>query len=426
MTATHDQRLGAALCLASAVAFGVLAVFGKLAFDAGVGVVTLLFVRFALAAPILWAAAFRRAEAGPLARTPARTVLAALALGAVGYAMQAGLYFAALKRMDASILSLVLYTYPAFVTVAAIGLGRETPNRRRIGALLVSSAGVALVLAGAGAGGVDLLGAAKGVGAALSYTAYILVSDRVGGRLDPLPLSALVTTGAAVTFGIAGAATGSLDTGFANEGWGWLAAIAIVSTVTPIVLFFAGLRRVGPSMAAILSTLEPPTTVAFAFLVFGESLTGVQIAGGALVLAAVVALQLKPRAAVRIPRQDDPERQVEQDLRARQEHRQHEQHAHGRRGHVEPARQAGADAGHDAAALRADERLRRHQAVFALSLGALRGGSWISSSAGWPAASSRLRSSSAFSSAPNRTARLVIHIQTRKLTTPPSVPYVFW
>jgi drug/metabolite transporter (DMT)-like permease len=135
-----------------------------------------------------------------------------------------------------------------------------------------------------------------GVGAALSYTAYILVSDRVGGRLDPLPLSALVTTGAAITFGVAGAATGSLDAGFAGDGWGWLAAIAIVSTVTPIVLFFAGLRRVGPSMAAILSTLEPPTTVAFAFLVFGESLTAVQLAGGALVLAAVVVMQTAPRA----------------------------------------------------------------------------------------------------------------------------------
>jgi drug/metabolite transporter (DMT)-like permease len=299
MTATRDQRLGAALCLASAVAFGVLAVFGKLAFDAGVGVLTLLFVRFALAAPILWVAAFRRA--GSLARTPAGTLLAALALGAVGYALQAALYFAALERMDASLLSLLLYTYPAFVTVAAIALGRETANRRRIGALLVSSAGVALVLAGAGAAGFDWLGAAMGVGAALSYTAYILVSDRVGGRLDPLPLSALVTTGAAVTFGVAGVATGTLDTGFAGEGWGWLAAIAVVSTVTPIVLFFAGLRRVGPSMAAILSTLEPPTTVAFAFLVFGESLTGVQIAGGALVLAAVVVLQARPRRAVSAP-----------------------------------------------------------------------------------------------------------------------------
>ena len=71
-------------------------------------------------------------------------------------------------------------------------------------------------------------------------------------------LAALVTTGAALTFGIAGTGTGSLDAGFENEGWIWLAAIAFVSTVAPIVLFFAGLKRVGPSMAAILSTLEPP------------------------------------------------------------------------------------------------------------------------------------------------------------------------
>jgi uncharacterized membrane protein len=131
MIDARDHRLGATLCLASAVAFGLLAVFGKLAFDAGVGVITLLFVRFAFAAPILWAAALRRRRT-LLAGTAAKTVLAALALGAVGYAMQAGLYFAALERMDASLLSLLLYTYPAFVTVAAIALGRETANRRRV------------------------------------------------------------------------------------------------------------------------------------------------------------------------------------------------------------------------------------------------------------------------------------------------------
>jgi drug/metabolite transporter (DMT)-like permease len=292
----NDQRLGGAFCVASAIAFGALAVFGKLAYEAGVGVLTLLAVRFAIAAPVLWAAALqRRRRRSALAGAGARTVLAALALGAIGYSMQAGLFFAALTRMDASLLSLVLYTYPAFVTIAAIALGRETPSRRRIAALLASSCGVTLVLLGAGSGGFDWLGAAMAVGAALSYTGYILVSDRVGVRLDALPLAALVTTGAALTFGIAGAATGSLDGDFAREGWAWLAAIALVSTVTPIVLFFAGLKRVGPSTAAILSTLEPPTTVALAFLAFGESLTTVQLAGGGLVLGAVLALNVRSR-----------------------------------------------------------------------------------------------------------------------------------
>jgi drug/metabolite transporter (DMT)-like permease len=50
-------------------------------------------------------------------------------------------------------------------------------------------------------------------------------------------------------------------------------------------------------MAAILSTLEPPTTVALAFLVFGESLTAMQLAGGALVLGAIVVLHARPAAA---------------------------------------------------------------------------------------------------------------------------------
>jgi drug/metabolite transporter (DMT)-like permease len=286
------QRLGSALCIGSAVAFGGLAVFGKLAYEAGVGVTTLLFVRFAIAAPILWALALHRH--GALAAASRRSVLGGLGLGALGYALQAGLFFSALKRMDASLLSLILYTYPAFVTLAAIGLGRETTSRRRIGALLVSSAGVGLVLLGAGGGEFDWLGAAMGIAAALTYTAYILVSDRVGGDLEPLSLAALVTTGAAVTFGIVATASGSLDVGFAGEGWIWLAALAVVSTVTAITLFFAGLRRVGPSMAAMLSTLEPATTVGLAFLVFGEALTGVQLVGGALVLGAVLLLHARP------------------------------------------------------------------------------------------------------------------------------------
>jgi drug/metabolite transporter (DMT)-like permease len=289
------HRLGSMMIAASAVTFGALAVFGKLAFDAGVGIVTLLFVRFAVSAAVLWAATLR--TRGALAATGMRAAVAALALGAVGYALQAGLYFAALMRMDASLLSMVLYTYPAMVTIGAIALGRETASRRRVGALLVSSSGVALVLLGSGTHGFDYLGAAMGVGAALAYTAYILVSDHVAVDIPALPLSALVTTGAAVTFGVAGVATGSLDTGFAQDGWLLLAAIALVSTVTPILLFFSGMRRVGPSMAAILSTIEPPTTIVLAFAAFGESPTAVQLTGGALVLGAVLVLQYRPAAA---------------------------------------------------------------------------------------------------------------------------------
>jgi len=289
-----QQRTGALLVLASAVAFGVMPIFGKLSFEAGVGVATLLFVRFAMAAPVLWAAAAVRGTL-PRDRGP---VVRALLLGAVGYAMQAGLYFLALERMDASVLSLILYSYPALVTGAAILLRRESASRRRLVALVTASGGLILVLAGAGVGSLNLAGCALGAGAALTYATYILVSDGVTKSLEPLPLAALVATGAMLTLGTIAALTGSLDFGFDPVGWLWVGMASMVSTVAAVVLFFSGMSRVGPSTAAILSTLEPPVTVALVFVTFGQALGVVQLLGAAAVLGAAVIVNLPgPRAA---------------------------------------------------------------------------------------------------------------------------------
>lgn len=284
--------MGPLLCLISAAAFGTMAIFGKLAFQAGVGVGDLLLIRFAMAAAVLVAIA---SVTGALRDLTRRAVVVGLLLGGVGYAAQSGLYFLALERMDASVLALLLYTYPALVTVAAIAVGRERATRRRTVALAMSGAGTALVLIGAGAGALEPLATAMGLGAALTYTAYILVGDRMVEGTGSVALAALVTTGATITFTVVALATGGPDGGFAASGWSALVAIALVSTVVAILAFLAGLARVGPSAAAILSTLEPPVTVALAALAFGESLTPVQLAGGGLVLCAVVLLQLRRR-----------------------------------------------------------------------------------------------------------------------------------
>ena len=74
----------------------------------------------------------------------------------------------------------------------------------------------------------------------------------------------------------------------------------VVSTVGAILLFFAGLARVGPSAASILSTLEPVVTVGLAAAAFGESLSPLQLLGGALVLSAVVVMQWPARGRLRV------------------------------------------------------------------------------------------------------------------------------
>ena len=128
---------GALICLASAVAFGAMAIFGKLAYDEGATVGTLLAVRFSLAAALFWALVACHGRRAPPARALAAATSASRSRSArVGYSAQAGAYFAALQRLDAALLSLLLYTFPAMVTVAAIALGRERASRRTAGALV--------------------------------------------------------------------------------------------------------------------------------------------------------------------------------------------------------------------------------------------------------------------------------------------------
>jgi drug/metabolite transporter (DMT)-like permease len=278
------------MCAGSAASFGAMGIFGKLAYDAGVGVITLLFVRFVLAGLIL---AVANAARRPRPRMPGRrALLTALGLGAIGYAAQSGLFFTALTRLDAGLTALVLYLYPSLVTLAAVALNRDRLDRVRVISLLLAFVGLTLVLFVGDPARVDTLGVGLALGAALAYTGYILISDTVlSDSVDPLALSALVCGGAAASFAIAATVSGEASFSFDAIGWLWLGAIVVVSTVLAIVLFFGGLARVGPSRASIISTIEPLVTVGLAALVFGEALTAIQLAGGALVLGSVVLLQ---------------------------------------------------------------------------------------------------------------------------------------
>jgi drug/metabolite transporter (DMT)-like permease len=285
-----------------------MAIFGKLAYDTGITPEALLLVRFTLAAALLAVVlllrpGLRRPDAAHDRPSPGVRVLAtAVGLGAAGYAAQASLYFSALRRMDASPLSLILYTYPVMVTVAAVLLGHDRLTPARTVALLAASGGTLMVLLGAGGGSFQPIGALLAFGAAITYTIYILVADTIVHRLAPVVLSTLVMTGAAGTLGVRALLTGGVSLRFAAPGWLWLACIAVVSTVAAMLAFFAGLKRTGPSAAAILSTFEPVVTTALAALTLGESLTPVQLAGGVLVLSCVAVLQLRRPGPTAVPR----------------------------------------------------------------------------------------------------------------------------
>ena len=293
----HDapgHARGVALALLSAVGFGAMGVLAKVAYAHGADVPTLLSGRFTIAAVLLWAIVAARRPTLP----PRRVLLAGFLLGACFYGAEAGLYFTALTRLDASMVALLLYTYPVLVVAGAVALRRERADRDRLVALAVAIAGAVLVIAGAGTGALDGLGVTLALATAVMYSTYVLVADGVTRRVDPLVLAALVTTGAATSTTGFGVATGSLH-GLDPTGTLVIATLAVVCTVVPITAFLFALPLVGASTASILNTLEPVVACVLAAAAFSEALTPLQLAGGTLVVSAVAGLQLRRSQRVR-------------------------------------------------------------------------------------------------------------------------------
>jgi drug/metabolite transporter (DMT)-like permease len=290
-------RAGIAFVVTSAVGFGVMAVLARFAFASGVDAPTLLALRFSLAAIVMLAVL--RVRGLPLPRGSTLSIL--VALGALGYGGEAICYFTALKLAPAGLAALLLYVHPALVAVLAAVFLHERLTVAKLGALAIALVGTMLTV-GPAIGGDDLARAPNllaGLGFAAAsaafYAVYIIVASWVGRRAEAMPMSTVVMASAAAVFVIATLIRGPQWPGTA-AGWLAVAGIALFSTVLAITLYFAGLERIGPVYASTLSTVEPLCTVILAAWLLDETMSPVQLAGGALILAATV-LIARARAA---------------------------------------------------------------------------------------------------------------------------------
>jgi drug/metabolite transporter (DMT)-like permease len=284
------RNVGILYCVLAAAAFGGLSTLATLAAHEGVPLLTLLTIRFALAAIALWPLAAR-------ASTPAPAdVLRAVLLGAGLFGLQAALFLGAVQRIDAPLAGLLLATYPALVALGAIALRRDRFRLRTLVALALALTGTMVALGAGGAARFDLVGLALALGAAGGYAAYVLAADGIMRRLEPLQLAALVCAGAAIALGGAGAATGELTTDISPRGALFVAALAIGSTALPHGAFLVGVRLLGATRASIVMTLEPVATAAIAALALGTVVTAPQLVGGALVVTGAVVAQRRSKS----------------------------------------------------------------------------------------------------------------------------------
>jgi drug/metabolite transporter (DMT)-like permease len=271
---------GLLLVLYSALGFGLLPIFALLAYRGGIGVITLLAVRFVLSGVLLFALLL---AGGRFRLRQVTAVLPGLAGLGVCYTLQSGFYFSAVRYISASLASILLYSYPAFVCLLSVLVEREKLAARTLAALAVSLAGVALVL-GSSLGTAHPAGVLLALGASLVYSVYITLASRVLRRVDPLSALAVVTVVTSVLYVGIGLAAGRLSLAFAASTWLPIGLIVTVCTLLAIPAFFRGIEILGSSKASIVSMTEPLFTIGISILLFGDRLGWQQIVGGVLVL----------------------------------------------------------------------------------------------------------------------------------------------
>jgi len=214
-----------------------------------------------------------------------RVLLGLVLMGGLGYVGQSFAYFTALTMASAGLVALLLYLYPAIVTLLAALIFKDRLTLTKLGAILLALVGTVLTIGPIGSG--HTLGIVLGIAAALIYSIYILAGSRITPQAGSIPSSTIVMISAAIVYsGIVSVQGPAFPV--TPLGWAAIVAIALISTVLAIVAFFAGLERIGPSRASTISTFEPAVSVVLAALVLGESFNAFQVVGGCLILVAAL------------------------------------------------------------------------------------------------------------------------------------------
>jgi drug/metabolite transporter (DMT)-like permease len=299
--ARRNVWVGVACAIAGSIAFSGKPVLVKAAYQYGVDTTTLLTLRMLFAAPLFLLMAW---WAGRMTeKVSHREIGALVVLGFLGYYLGSFLDLAGLQYISAGFGRLILYLYPTLVLLLSAAFLRQPLRARQLVSLALSYTGIALVFSAEAHLGDDLeltaLGTLLVFGSAVTYAIYLVAGSRLVHKFGSMRFSAyasLIATGFVIAHFMATRPLQSLVVD--DRVYVLVTILAIFSTVLPLWLMAEGLKRIGANQVSLTGCIGPVATMAFASLFLGETISTVQMAGAALVLAGVLIISLKPRVVV--------------------------------------------------------------------------------------------------------------------------------
>lgn len=224
-----------------------------------------------------------------------RDTLRLLALGILGNCLYQILFIEGVARTRAGTAALVLAASPAFIAIIGGLRGVERPTRRGVVGIALSLAGVALVMLGAArdgsASGADTpLGVALCLAGCVCWSTFTVLLEPYTHRVHGVQLSALTMLGGAGPLALAAipafAATEWSETG--AGAWGAIAYSSVAALVLAYLIYYRGVRDLGPTRTAMYSNLQPIIALGVAWLTLAEKPTLAQSAGAAAIMGGIL------------------------------------------------------------------------------------------------------------------------------------------
>lgn len=290
--------LGVGLAALAAIGFSGKAILVKLAYVDRVDAVTLLAVRMLFSVPFFMVAGLWSLRQKHLAPLTQRDFSLILTLGLIGYYLSSLLDFLGLQYISAGLERLILFLYPTVVVILSAIVFKRPFGRREIIALLLSYAGIALVVmhdVKASETGM-IIGAALVFASTLTYAIYLVGAGQAIARIGAARFTAYAMLVACAATLIQFAVTHPLSAlALPPRVYGLGIAMAIFSTVLPVFMLAASIRAIGPGHAALIGSIGPIATIFMAHVFLGEEVSLQQVGGGLLVLIGVLIISLAKR-----------------------------------------------------------------------------------------------------------------------------------
>lgn len=266
---------------------------GKALFEGGMTPFELVQIRVTLSA-LLLAVAFG-ASAKDLLRIRIKDLGYFLLLGGVSMAMVQGTYFYAISKIHVAAAILLQYMAPILVAFFSMCFWKERLTVPKLAALLLAFSGCYLVVGGYNLQLLQMnrLGVMGGLAAAVCFAGYTLLGERGMHRYRPWTILFYALAFSALTWHLLYPPFHYMAAGFSLTQWAWILYISVVGTIFPFGLFFLGINHIRSTRASITATLEPISAGFMAFFLLGEAMELLQVVGGALVIAAIVSLQVQ-------------------------------------------------------------------------------------------------------------------------------------